>query len=39
MKLYNKKADSHACSLKQYILIVEKFKMFQYETFPLYERE
>ena len=38
MKLYNRKVDSHAF-LKQYILIVEKIKIFQYETFGSYERE
>ena len=39
MKLYNRKVNSHASFLYQYILIVGKIKIFQYQTFALYERK
>ena len=39
MNLYNRKADTYACFLSQYILNVGKIKIFQYQTFVLYERE
>ena len=37
MKSYNRIGNSHACFLWQYILSVEKIKMFQDQTFGLYE--